>query len=76
VSLAAAASDILLWWPAGSGAQHLYNVTVGLGHSAATQPYVTTTRSVGFRTLALVTGNDTDPSYVATAESEVSLDVA
>eukprot|EP00037_Helgoeca_nana_P028404 m.334008 g.334008 ORF g.334008 m.334008 type:complete len:757 (-) comp27747_c0_seq3:1006-3276(-) len=70
VSLAAAASDILLWWPAGSGAQHLYNVTVGLGHSAATQPYVTTTRSVGFRTLALVTGNDTDPSYVATAESE------
>ncbi len=50
-----------LWWPQGYGAQTLYSLHVivqaGSGNS------VNTSRSVGFRTLALVTGNDTN-SYV------------
>eukprot|EP00041_Stephanoeca_diplocostata_P032285 m.1031147 g.1031147 ORF g.1031147 m.1031147 type:complete len:1000 (-) comp24121_c0_seq1:1760-4759(-) len=57
-NIAASASDIKLWWPAGQGAQPLYNVTAALGDSVAA------TRRIGFRMFALVTGNDTDPAYV------------
>ena len=48
-----------LWWPQGHGAQtlHSLNVTVQAGAGKPVHSY----RSVGFRTLALVTGNDTDP---------------
>eukprot|EP01050_Picozoa_sp_SAG11_P009946 SAG11_NODE_972_length_6340_cov_3.043423_7_plen_340_part_00 len=60
VSLAAAAADIKLWWPAGQGAQPLYNVSVSFGKLEAS-------RRIGFRTFALVTGNDTDPAYVTAA---------
>lgn len=65
--LQASASDIDLWWPAGLGAQPLYNVTVAFAPSnarTAAAP-VAATRRIGFRTFALVTGNDTDPAYVA-----------
>jgi hypothetical protein len=130
ISLHAAASDVRLWWPAGKGAQPLYNLTVSFTPSSANvrrltvaganlvtathqpmrtasldrmhlasahQPMrtasldgmhalssadlrvrayaaqpapVTAVRRVGFRTFALVTGNDTDPAYVAAAASE------
>jgi len=64
LTLVATAGSISLWWPVGLGGHSLYNVT------ASFQPFVsgpnpTTTRKIGFRFAALVTGNDTDPSYVA-----------
>eukprot|EP00659_Diplonema_papillatum_P007975 gene7975-12244_t len=60
------ASDIRLWWPNGMGDQHLYriNVTVDTGSAA-----VTASRHVGFRFFALVTGNDTDPTYVEASKN-------
>ena len=87
VILHAAAADIDLWWPAGSGrggeyGAHpaLYNVTAvftpagsmaGAARSQASPAVGGTelraTRRVGFRTVALVTGNDTDPAFVAAA---------
>lgn len=49
-------------WPAGQGAQPLYNVSAALGDA------VVATRRIGFRMFALVTGNDTDPAYVKVSE--------
>jgi hypothetical protein len=49
VTLSASASAVKLWWPAGQGAQPLYNVSVSFGKVEAT-------RRVGFRTFAMVTG--------------------
>jgi beta-mannosidase len=59
LTLKATAAQIQLWWPTGVGRQPLYNIT------AAVAQTVETTRQIGFRHFALVTGNDTDPSYVA-----------
>ena len=60
-----------LWWPQGHGAQTLHALNVMLQAAASAAPggqqqrqqamVVHASRSVGFRTLALVTGNDTDP---------------
>lgn len=72
VTLAARGSDIRLWWPAAANTpltltQPLYNVTVrAFGLEQA--------RRVAFRTVALVTGNDTDPAYVARAASQQGTD--
>ena len=57
------ASDVRLWWPAGLGSQKLYNISISLGSASAV-------RRVGFRAFYLVTGNDTDASYVARAATE------
>ena len=70
VTLTAAAENISLWWPVGLGKQPLYTISVSytplsLSHDDATP--VTTARQVGFRYVALVTGNDTDPEYVKKA---------
>ena len=62
LALSAPASDVLLWWPNGLGAQPLYNVSatwLASGGAAATA-----TRRIGFRVAALVTVNDTDPATV------------
>ena len=67
VALKAAASDIKLWWPAGLGAQPLYNVTATFTPDSALvteSASLSATRRLGFRMFALVTGNDTDPAYV------------
>ena len=63
VVVGASAEQIKLWWPAGTGAQPLYNVTVALDAAGLPAP-LTATRRIGFRYFALVTGNDTDPNYV------------
>ena len=62
VSMEATAKQVDLWWPAGHGAQPLYNLTTTVTAGAAS---LESTRRVGFRMFALVTGNDTDPNYVA-----------
>jgi beta-galactosidase/beta-glucuronidase len=63
----ASAAQIKLWWPAGHGAQPLYNLTVAFTATGAPQADanpISGTRQVGFRFFALVTGDDTDPDYV------------
>lgn len=62
LSMKASAADIKLWWPAGSGAQPLYNITATLSSHGGEA--LSGTRRVGFRMFALVTGNDTNPEYV------------
>ena len=78
VSISADAADIKLWWPAkvGSGETtlsqrplYVINATfVPLDPSIAV---VTTSRRIGFRHVALVTGNDTDAAYVQDSIEEV-----
>ena len=76
LTIAAPADKIKLWWPAGVGlaVQPLYNVTAmwtissslkksGTTASSSDSAVVGTTRRIGFRVFALVTGNDTAPGY-------------
>jgi len=71
VSIDVQAADVKLWWPFGLGAQHLYNVTASFSSASSA---VKATRRIGFRHVALVTGNDTDPGYVAKAVTEEGSD--
>lgn len=74
VSLHVAAPAVKLWWPAGHGAQPLYNLTLSFepgaadSHPPSATPVATTiisaTRKIGFRVFAVVTGNDTNPVWV------------
>jgi len=61
LTLKATAAQVKLWWPAGHGAAPLYNITATVAGA------VTSSRRIGFRHFALVTGNDTAPGYVAAA---------
>eukprot|EP01050_Picozoa_sp_SAG11_P014087 SAG11_NODE_1701_length_4423_cov_2.759713_2_plen_717_part_00 len=78
VVLRAPAGAVKLWWPRGVGGQPLFRVNATLvdavdGTSAAAGAAFAE-RSIGFRVVALVTGNDTDPHYVARAASEEGSD--
>ena len=69
IETTASAEQIKLWWPNGlGGAPNLYNLTVSFGADDVAP--VNVSRVVGFRYVALVTGNDTDPSYVHAAASK------
>lgn len=70
LKLKATAQNILLWWPIGVGEQHLYSVSVAYKPAAAGAVAATADRRVGFRHFTLVTGNDTDPEWVAGAASK------
>ena len=74
ITLQARSEEVKLWWPVGSGAQPLYEVNVSVVPQGfdmdPTAAVPTVTRRIGFRSLALVTGNDTDPAYVRRAASE------
>lgn len=70
--LDASAKDTKLWWPAGLGAQHTFEVKASL--SIGSGLALETSRKIGFRHVALVTGNDTDASYVAKASKEEGTD--
>eukprot|EP00117_Sycon_ciliatum_P047416 scpid83310/ scgid33866/ Probable beta-mannosidase A; Mannanase A len=66
VTLTASAKDISLWWPVGLGNQTLYLLNVSFTPKGSNEA-ITDGRSIGFRYVALVTGNDTDPGYVKNA---------
>lgn len=68
LSVEAPAKDVKLWWPTGMGKQHLYNLNVSFKSEQADA--VSASRRVGFRYFALVTGNDTDTSFVEKAATE------
>jgi beta-galactosidase/beta-glucuronidase len=63
-TLFADAKDIELWWPNGLGDHPLYEV------KATTSSGISTSRHVGFRHFAIVTGNETDPSYVSNSTNQ------
>ena len=63
-TLNAAAKDIKLWWPNGLGDHPLYKVI------ATTSSGISTSRNLGFRHFAIVTGNETDPNYVSNATNQ------
>ena len=56
------ASEVQLWWPRGLGAQPLYDLNIRV--ERASFPAFAASRRVGFRFVALSTGNDTDEEYV------------
>ena len=71
VSISAEATDIKLWWPAEVGMgktilskRALYIVNATFVPIYPSVRVVTTSRQIGFRHVALVTGNDTDPAYI------------
>merc|ERR1740121_952596 len=67
-SVEAPAKDVKLWWPAGMGKQPLYRMNVTFTPKGGSA--VSSSRRVGFRYFALVTGNDTDASFVEKAKNE------
>ena len=64
VVVAAASEDVSLWWPVGLGERPLYNVSARLVSSDGGSASESAVRRIGFRTLAIVTGNDTDSAWV------------
>ncbi|GBG30059.1 Beta-mannosidase [Hondaea fermentalgiana] len=64
-------AGVRLWWPNGLGEQHLHKITICLHHGVhrgeGAISSVCAARKVGFRAIALVTGDDTDTSYVREA---------
>jgi len=70
LNLTASSTDVKLWWPAGWGAQTLYNLTVTFKPTSGNT--ISTSRQIGFRQFALVTGNDTDPSTLSGQEGSGS----
>ena len=73
LSLDAPAKVVKLWWPVntGYGGQHMYTVTAQFKPSspASHSSAISTSRDVGFRFFALVTGNDTAPGFVEQAKT-------
>ena len=65
-----------LWWPQGQGPQtmHALEVTVTPSSDSGQPMAINATRMVGFRTLALVTGNDTDSAFLQKAATEEGSD--
>ena len=85
VIVAAQSTDIALWWPVGLGDRPFYNISASLvskgeaedAMNATEVSGASTVRRIGFRTLAIVTGNDTDPAWVAAnADADGSADPA
>eukprot|EP00980_Cylindrotheca_fusiformis_P005569 scaffold1183_cov114-Cylindrotheca_fusiformis.AAC.2 len=81
LSIDANAGDIRLWWPNGLGTKPqeldkrpLYNVNVQFVPDHPNPLVVSDSRRVGFRHFALVTGNDSDPTYVQNATGQEGTD--
>jgi len=65
------ASNVKLWWPAGTGAQSLYAINVTWIPSSG--PSLSTFRNIGFRVFTIVTANDTDPATLQGKDGSGSL---
>ncbi|GKY98403.1 hypothetical protein MPSEU_000797800 [Mayamaea pseudoterrestris] len=68
INMTATKHQVDLWWPNGLGNQHLYKLEIALNdgscyHEGHCQSMG---QRIGFRTIALVTANDTDPSVLDT----------
>jgi beta-galactosidase/beta-glucuronidase len=75
--LTAGPGAVKLWWPAGHGEQPLYNISVSFTPAAVATTAagaITTTRRVGFRHFAVVTGDDTDAAYVKASTGKEGTD--
>lgn len=78
LSLTVPQGAVSLWWPNEVGAQTLYNVSATwLPEGASPSTFSSTTsRSMGFRTFAIVTGDDTtDPGALAGVDGSGNLTV-
>ncbi|CAK0819957.1 unnamed protein product [Prorocentrum cordatum] len=73
IKLEASASQVKLWWPSGMGAQPLYRISATFTPDVSGE-IVSTERRIGFRFVALVTGNDTDDAYRQKAVDEEGSD--
>ena len=63
LTLSADVGAVLLWWPAGTGGeQPLYDVAVTFEPATDSSASVAALRRIGFRTMALVTDDDSDPA--------------
>jgi hypothetical protein len=62
------ASNVALWWPNGLGQQNLYEVTVTWTPATGTATPVSDSRRIGFRSLYLVTADDSDPPSLLSSE--------
>jgi len=66
VTLSAPVGSVRLWWPANTGgAQPLYEISAVFTPSSGGTTIVSEPRRIGFRYVALTTGNDTDATWRA-----------
>jgi len=71
-NLSVSAAEIKLWWPLNVGAQQLYTVSLSLDVApeacgACERERLVANRTVGFRSLSWVTGNESDPDFLSSA---------
>jgi beta-mannosidase len=70
VSLAVEPGTVRLWWPntvvsSSSSIRPLYSINISFAPAGALEPVVMASSRVGFRTLALVTADDSEPDKLA-----------
>ena len=76
VALAVPRGGVALWWPNELGAQALHGVTATWTPDAAPAAAASSaTRSIGFRTFAIVTADDTHPAALAGVDGSGNLTV-
>lgn len=80
LALSVAPGAVRLWWPNGVAApvgslQPLYRVNLTFSPNGAAQPAIADSRRIGFRTFALVTDDDSDPSRLANLTGSGNLTV-